>query len=94
MNTFESFVVNYIHVIGWASFMSFLAFAWKLSVKWNKNHEAGQKAMQQIDEWSTNHMPHIQQGIEDLNKKTEEGNKTLSQMATNIAILKDRGTRL
>lgn len=86
--------VNQIaQTIGWGIIISFIAWAWRLTVLIKTNHEKSQTAMEQIDKMSTNHFPHMEEGIADLNKKTDEGNKTLGQIATGIEILVDRGRR-
>lgn len=86
-----------VPIIGWSGILGFLLFLWRksiaFSVAFTKNHEASQKAMVQIDNMATNHFPHMESGIAELNKKTEDGNKTLGQIATGISVLVDRGIR-
>lgn len=83
--------------LGWGVIMSFVIWAWRKSVTFTvlvkTNHAKSQKAMEQIDQLATNHFPHMESGIVELNKKTEEGNEALSKIATGMAILVDRGTR-
>jgi hypothetical protein len=51
---------------------------------------AGKKAMEQIDTMATNCFPTMQAKLIEIANKTSEGNKSLSEIATGIAILVDR----
>ena len=88
-------VTKILPSLGWGTLITFIAWAWKksitVSVALNKNHEAGQKAMSQIDALTTNHFPHLESHLQDLSNETKKSNELLYDMATNIAILKDRG---
>lgn len=89
-----TFITKGAPLIGWGAILSFLAWAYKksvsLSIAYTKQHEAGQKAMSQIDLLSSNHFPHMEKGIESLNTKTDEGNRTLTEISKGIAVLVDR----
>lgn len=91
-------VKDFIPVFGWSAIVSFLAWAYRKSViitiAITKNHERSEKAMDQIDALTSNHVLHMEAGIAELNKKTEEGNEKLSTIATGIAVLVDRGNRV
>lgn len=84
-----------VPTIGWGTFCAFIIWLWKksitLSVEFTKSHERGQKAMDQIDKMAINCFPTMQTGIEDLNKKTDEGNSELKDISKGIAVLVDRG---
>lgn len=83
--------------LGWGAIIAFITWAWRKSVNFTvlvkTNHEKSQKAMEQIDQMATNHFPHMESGIVELNKKTEEGNAVLGKISTGIAVLVDRGMR-
>jgi hypothetical protein len=92
--TITQVVKDLIPTIGWGAIIVFLAWAWRkslvVSLLLKNTHEQSQKAMSQIDQMASNHFPHMETGILDLNKKTEEGNEKLGQIATGIAVLVDR----
>jgi hypothetical protein len=46
-----------------------------------------------VDVLTTNHMAHVQTGVEQLNEKTDESNRLLSKINEGIVILVDRTPR-
>ena len=92
--SFQS-VSDTIHIFGWGVVISFFVWAWKKSISislyFSQNQERSQKAIEQVNAISTNHVPHIESGIADLNKKTDEGNESLRDIAKGMAVLVDRG---
>jgi hypothetical protein len=89
------FVSNYIHTIGWAAIITAaVTITWRVSqfVAHAKDRgDAGDKALVQINDMATNHFPHMQKSLENLDVKTTDGNESLKEIATGIAVLVDRG---
>jgi hypothetical protein len=54
---------NHIHMVGWGSVVSFVAWLWwktiRFATTFQEREKAGTKAMEQIDDLATNHFPHI-----------------------------------
>jgi len=90
-------IVDAAPVFGWGTVVTFLFWAWRksisISLMFSKQHEHGQKAMEQIDKMASNCFPTIQAGITDLNTKTVEANETLGRIKDGINLLVDRTTR-
>jgi|SRR5271157_1716034 len=97
-------VNNYIHTLGWGVVISFIGWLWWKSIEFTKSttqaRAKGETAIQQINDLATNHFPHMQKDLGDLSKKTDttndhlaESQKSLSAIATGIAVLVDRGNR-
>jgi hypothetical protein len=86
---------DYIHVIGWGTIVSFVVWLWRksiqISVDYTESRKAGNVAISQINDMATNHFPHMQKDLEELNTKTDDGNKSLTQIAQGMAVLVDRG---
>ncbi len=88
-------VNNHIHMVGWGTVMSFVGWLWWKSIKFatafSESRKASTNAIEQINDMATNHFPHMEENLKQLNDKTTEGNKSLHDIATGIAVLVDRG---
>ena len=74
-------------------FSTAIWIGWKLVPGIKERNAMGLKAMAQIDSLSTNHFPHIQESLQQINEKTAEANKILADISTGIAVLVDRKDR-
>lgn len=73
---------QHIHMLGWGTIV---VAAWKIATFFNEAKTRVLKAENQIDQMMTNHLPHIQQGTEELVVLAKVNNERLNTL---IDILK------
>ena len=92
---------DYIHLVGWPAL---LLIAWRLRGTvdaYMKAQSADREMLKKaeaaavetkgvVDLIATNHMVHLQKGIDRLGEKTDDGNQILTDISKGIAILVDR----
>jgi len=85
-----SFISDHIHVAGWISLIVLaVKGSWRISKFFDKVKDAGET----IDLLATNHLPHIQSGIEDLNKEVKGLRQDINQTLLAIALHKNDNIR-
>lgn len=88
-------------MLGWSTIISFVAWVWWKSIKLTAYVTSGKDRFEvvekNINSVATNHLEHIQKDMSEMNEKQgtmiaaqAEGNKSLTDIATGIAVLVDR----
>jgi hypothetical protein len=96
---------QHIQMIGWGTIISFIAWLWWKSIRLasisssvlTNAKDRFEVVEKNINVVATNHLDHIQQDMSEMNEKQStmltaqaDGNKSLSDIATGIAVLVDR----